>query len=131
MSAPENREAAEYAAAAPELERAANPQMDERTLTALKGSIAKWERMAADNRDDAEAAADVDCPLCVLFNKAAVRDEGDCIGCPVFEKTGRRYCTNTPYVHWADAADNGDDEWMQDAAEDELDFLRSLLPVTP
>ncbi len=101
--------------------------MDERTLTALKASIEKWERNA-----QAEMPTDVltgveDCPLCELFFSKV------CEGCPVAEAVNAIYCRRTPYGR-ADQLQRlwgGDDAAASDfhaAAQAEVDFLKSLLP---
>src|SRR5947209_6256825 len=54
------------------------PEMEAATLQALKGSIAKWEKIVAGTGADGGRA---DCPLCSLFY------EYDCAGCPVAAST--------------------------------------------
>ena len=93
--------------------------MNSETLEALKGSIGKWEAIVAgtgfDNGVD-------NCPLCGLFNNDETNDsETDCDGCPVAEKSGHKYCGGTPYTQFL--------RWGIKAAQEELDFLRSLLPA--
>jgi hypothetical protein len=91
--------------------------MDKRTLTALKGSIAKWEAIVdAMGEDDAA----INCPLCSLFNTA--RTKNPCVGCPVRARTGLWGCENTPYIQY-------EDEPTTENAQAELDFLKSLLPA--
>ncbi len=116
--------------------------MDERTLEALKGSIAKWEAIVAGTDADRGTA---NCPLCKLFaDTASIGDA--CNGCPVKEKTGERGCNGTPYERWTDATKDLEGKWVpairrevprkgskghasaKRAAQAELDFLRSLLP---
>lgn len=70
--------------------------MDERTLAALQGSIAKWEKIVAGTGADMR---DENCPLCALFNTGE-----DCLGCPVAEKVGRNWGTGTPYMAWGKRA---------------------------
>jgi hypothetical protein len=104
--------------------------MDERTLEALKGSIAKWEAIVAGTGLD---GASDNCPLCHIFHPDFSNVE--CDGCPVYERTDNRYCGNTPYVEWVKAGGRkgvtvsalGDAGKL--AAQAELDFLRSLLPA--
>ena len=104
--------------------------MDDRTLTALRQSIEKWERNAV-----AETPADFttspnSCPLCQRFWKRY------CVGCPVAGRTGKVGCAGSPYAEAAVAADewldNPDNETLRDtahaAARAEAEFLRSLLP---
>lgn len=104
--------------------------MNAKTLKALKGSIAKWEAIVAGTGTD---EGPNNCPLCQLFfGDLMVRDEGDCVECPVMQKTGQKYCKGTPYVEWDDMT--GDYESVADtiervnAARAELAFLKSLLP---
>jgi hypothetical protein len=95
--------------------------MDERTLTALKGSIEKWKRIVAHTGID---KGPTNCPLCQLFYA------DNCAGCPVAEAAGEIMCGGTPYEDWSKAIDvwSGDSEWASMAAHKEVDFLRSLLP---
>lgn len=113
--------------------------MDTKTLAALKGSIRKWEGIAAGTDRD---GGDANCPLCALFHPNHRMDGGStCRGCPVFAKTGRSGCENSPYAKWTDhrwdehgfiarAEANGkvicEDCTM--LAGKELRFLKSLLP---
>ncbi len=101
--------------------------MDERTLTALKASIAKWERnVQAEKLEDARI--DVrSCPLCRLFFYAR------CVGCPVADAVNNTVCDDTPYENASEAWYN----WVigiatasdfRAAAQAEVDFLKSLLP---
>jgi hypothetical protein len=122
--------------------------MDERTLTALQASIKHWEENVA-----AEVVGDVklgpsDCALCRLFwNKlhAPIMPENDgdaicvrCDGCPVLAATGQHGCNGSPYGDAEDAFMEWDDVEQEDslarfheAAQAELDFLKSLLPAQP
>lgn len=127
----EHPEAFEYAAAAPELERAATPAMDPTALTALQGAIAKWELMATDDETAIAKGRAIKCQLCVLFNPPASTQPDDCVGCPIYAETGQKYCDGTPYNEWADANTDEDYERRQAAAGNEVEFLKSLLPVTP
>lgn len=100
--------------------------MNKKTLAALKGSIAKWKKVAdGTGVDDGES----NCPLCQLFI------DDDCTGCPVAKAAGEPGCTNTPFVRfrWEFAVA----QWsgykattlkQKSAARAELKFLRSLLP---
>jgi hypothetical protein len=99
--------------------------MDERTLEALKGSIAKWERMAAEGDDYKDGGVD-DCPLCREFHPRFFIGKDGCEGCPVREKTGLNYCAGSPHEDYIDS--DTDDE-AQEFIRAELDFLRSLLPA--
>jgi hypothetical protein len=93
--------------------------MDERTLTALKGSIAAWESRAEGNYLRADYK---NCPLCHLFNSEALAVETDCVGCPVYMETEEKYCDGTPCEQYFD------NEAAVAVAEREVEFLKSLLP---
>lgn len=100
------------------------------TLTALKESIAHWERnVAAERSEDASAGVD-DCALCGLFFLRR------CAGCPIAENTGSTFCNGTPYQE----AEKAFERWYASPTSPEakaefvraatamLDFLKSLLP---
>lgn len=109
--------------------------MDEKTLTALQGSIAKWQGVL----DGAIENGWRDCPLCALFYDDAGDGENACSGCPVSERTGFDTCTETPYDKWSNyqwdrRKETKDCRRVFDAeskrlAQSELDFLKSLLPA--
>lgn len=112
--------------------------MDQRTLTALEGSIAKWQAIADGTGADRGMK---NCPLCLEF--AFNRYMGSmCQGCPVAERSGKKGCLGTPYEAWRDEqhlldgltqpvdprlwlAVTPELVWL---ARAELDFLKSLLP---
>lgn len=106
--------------------------MDEKTLTALQGSIAKWRAIV-----DGTGADDgpCNCPLCKMFllgadGKVFRRDSERCKGCPIPEETGQISCDGTPYWEYVEAEEAGaDKDELQPLAQAELDFLISLLPV--
>lgn len=112
--------------------------MDERTLTALQGSIKKWEEIVAGTGVDGGVD---NCPLCKEFSEATDssaegwRADG-CHGCPVAIKADENGCGNTPYTKWANKFDWDEYPRRHKAttpalvalAQAELDFLRSLLP---
>jgi hypothetical protein len=103
--------------------------MDAQTLEALRGSIAKWERVVAEGTDGTQWK---DCPLCLLFW------DDYCRGCPVMNATGWSVCRGSPFS----AYDRAREEYFETvdgpsvgryppvvaAAQAELDFLKSLLP---
>lgn len=95
-------------------------KMPPETLEALRGSIAKWEAIVAGTGVDLGAE---NCPLCRKFNPDLRDDHLDdgCQGCPVREYTGENFCRSTPY-------DACDDPPTKTQAQDELEFLKSLLP---
>lgn len=99
--------------------------MSPETITALRGSIAKWEGIVAGTASDGGTD---NCSLCQLFHSDFFSedelDEGErecCLGCPVFNVTGKRGCQGTPY-------DDYSDKGTLENAQAELDFLKSLLP---
>lgn len=101
--------------------------MDDKTLTALKASIAHWE----DNLVKAKAGEEFstfaeDCALCAKFAPFSQSIEKDCVACPVAKKTGLLCCEGTPYCDVSYA--QREDEDCAAVVEAELDFLKSLLP---
>jgi hypothetical protein len=93
--------------------------MDKATLTALKGSIRKWDAIVS--RDGLDNGME-NCPLCQLFaNPGKPPSSSDCAGCPVREATGHRYCHGSPYDAYNEMGS------MENALEMRR-FLRSLLP---
>lgn len=97
--------------------------MDDITLTALKGSIAKWDAIAGGTGIDGGIE---DCPLCDVFYKKS------CAGCPVRKKTGRSQCVGSPYEAWRMVASEpyskASTPERVELAKVEANFLRSLLP---
>lgn len=61
------------------------------------------------------------CQLCDIY----AGDPRFCEGCPVEEETRLTECEGTPYYKWLQALSG---EEQRDAAEQEVDFLLSLLP---
>jgi hypothetical protein len=105
--------------------------MDAETLTALRGSIQKWEKIVDGTGENGSA---YNCPLCVKFNSSIQPGASEfsmarCDGCPVHAVTGQHGCKGSPYQLYEDAEDEElDDMEMRDLACDELNFLKSLLP---
>ena len=96
--------------------------MKSATLKALKGSIAKWEGILAEEIYDDGSD---NCPLCNLFL------DSNCAGCPVRNKTGDYGCEGSPYVEWRKSDGNGDTAStpkLKKIALAEINFLNSLLP---
>jgi hypothetical protein len=102
-------------------------------LPYLKESIEHWTRMSTGNRLPKEEALAGDCALCRRYNTIPLATDSInkcCIGCPVMAKTGRQFCSTTPYGRasaFGDAYGYDSDEFKA-AAEEELTFLKSLLP---
>jgi len=104
--------------------------MEERILTALKGSVEKWRRIV--NRDNVDRGSG-NCPLCLVCKS--------CFQCPVFEKTRKFICEGTPYSEWSSHHKNMHESEISSVnglpnlcpectriAVDEMMFLCSLLP---
>jgi hypothetical protein len=103
--------------------------MDNATLEALRGSITKWENVLKGGPEKGEE----NCPLCVIFI------DDDCDGCPVNDIT-ESACSNNAWKKWVwHHNENHVDEpyhrtkyvecpRCKELAEQELDFLKSLLP---
>jgi len=102
--------------------------MEKRTLTALKGSIAKWKAIVAGTGED---RGNDNCPLCLEF----WLKKRSCAQCPVAIATGKWGCEDSPYEDWdeawsddIDAARIATTSDLIELAQAELDFLKSLLP---
>jgi len=126
--------------------------MTNETLIALKASIAAWERKITETGPERINTGRSSCPLCILHLDATIPH---CTNCPIFQKTGRRYCAETPYVEaswalegWREELRNftlypatdfprrtsavevaAKREQFHAAAEEEIAFLKSLLPA--
>ena len=103
--------------------------MEVETLTALQGSIAKWEAIVDGTGFD---SGPENCPLCQRFRDGSGQ-RVSCKGCPVAEHTGQTGCQGSPYDEYERLNDGEDDleatpEALKDAAQRELAFLKSLLP---
>lgn len=96
--------------------------MKDETLQALKDSISHWEKnveLAKEGKSyNNQAWA---CALCERFR---VNGEIECHKleekCPVYKKTDLRGCDGSPWM--------ATNEFTLEAAEYELEFLKSLLP---
>lgn len=111
--------------------------MNSETLNALKESI-KHHRENLKANDPAEVNIyGQTCPLCKLFcNSGTMRSTKDCIGCPVYNKTGIRYCHGTPwqelygnYCNWISIPESEElKEKFMTSEQEEIDYLIELLP---
>lgn len=115
-------------------EQRSHTDMDAETLEALRGSIAKWEAIAAGH---GEERGTENCPLCAKFYRFS------CRGCPVSCETGEAYCNGSPYDEWSDLLPEEVErqglwpnviykartEHARAVAQKEVDFLKSLLPA--
>lgn len=104
--------------------------MPARTLEFLEASIKDWEW-----KRNAVVPANITvggtfCLLCVLF-----AHEGECLGCPIYD-AGFKGCKGTPWAEakleltlWKMHPNRSEvhQRW-KDAAQVEIDFLKSLLP---
>lgn len=93
---------------------------DSQTLEALRGSIAKWERIAEGTATNGGTS---DCPLCAIFWNFS------CEGCPVMKATGKPFCRDTPLRDHCAARYNDRSDELKATALRELEFLKSLLPT--
>jgi len=80
----------------------------------LEVSIQKWEDIVNGTGHDLHAS---NCALC--------HTHPSCIGCPIKELTGQEECEGTPYYKYHTAYGFTD---KQEAAKEELEFLKSLRP---
>jgi len=63
-------------------------------LTAIKGSIEKWDKVSKRKTCGTTRA---NCPLCSLYFA-----ENSCKGCPIYEKTGQEDCRGTPFKEYVE-----------------------------
>lgn len=101
--------------------------MSKRAEKALRASIRHWEKNAAATSFLAVTTGPSYCALCNLYN---VSDdaERDCRACPVQKATGELYCRKTPYAKVRYARKAGNLVAFKAAAQEEVEFLRGLLP---
>jgi len=104
--------------------------MTKKTLKALQASIEHWKRMRTNANCGEEPYGD-DCPLCELF---IIDEDHHCTGCPIYKKTGKDECQNTPWrdaerawVNFADYDKVTVAQWRRAAAK-MIKFLEALLP---
>lgn len=95
-------------------------------LAALHAAIEKWEGIAKGERADGGTH---DCPLCALYLRHS------CVGCPVFETTGKPGCDAAPYeIDWAplvtaDGVKTADTPEKVAAARKIVAHLRELVSI--
>lgn len=107
--------------------------MNPETKEALQKSIEHWKRMR-DNPSEDEVPGPETCALCQKFIGSG------CKGCPVAEQVINTNCKHTPYAigerafwyylndDFAPAPKERSLQKWKEAAQDEIDFLESLLP---
>ncbi len=60
-------------------------------ISVMESSVAKWERIIAGKSSDGGV---IDCPPCRIYYMLV------CIGCPIAEYTGKKFCQGSPYGRW-------------------------------
>lgn len=112
---------------------------------ALKKSIEHWEKLlAAKTQKDLanEGWGAFHCPLCALYHRLDKNNRFVvCTGCPIYERTNKSACVDSPYEEAADAlaefispnnirAEVNDyiTPFPKEKVQAQVDFLRSLLP---
>lgn len=106
--------------------------MEDLMEEALERAIVKWEGYI--KAETALEAAPADCPLCAQLFYMRPSQE-DCVGCPVYQKTGKSSCHDSPYYKASNAWDNwyfgskdNEDEARDNfraLAGEEVEFLKS------
>lgn len=96
------------------------------TVTALKASIAHWERLATGTNAPGEGVLADDCALCHEFLS------GGCKDCPVFTFSGRQMCRGTPYygaksARGMYACSDENKQLFREKAALEVEFLNDVL----
>lgn len=103
--------------------------MNTETLKALNESIRHWQAYADGRWKEEGMPTSDNCALCLLFNTKSTVDN-PCIGCPVMAKTKLSICQETPWRKVCSAVmEHGvDSPQFIEAAKEELEFLKSLIP---
>jgi len=57
----------------------------------MESSVAKWNRIIEGKGSDGGV---LDCPPCRIFYMLL------CIGCPIANYTGKKFCRKSPYIPW-------------------------------
>lgn len=84
-------------------------------ITALKGSIRKWEKIVDGSGNDDGCK---NCPCCQMWASNNL-----CYGCPIAAFSGEESCYNTPY----DSLPPSYREDYQTGAKKELNYIRKVL----
>jgi hypothetical protein len=90
------------------------------TIEAVRASIKKWEKNARVKNTLNAKTGVYDCPLCTIYFIK------DCIGCPIYKKTGHAGCKNTPYEEAYEAFMDRDAARLRKHAREEVEFLKSI-----
>lgn len=103
---------------------------------AIELSIEKWEVIAEWHKKNPGSNKQVNhigalnCCLCRKYNTGifyCLKQDISCLKCPVYIKTGRQYCEDTPYeIYTADGLWPNEKSYLV-LAQDEVNFLKSLL----
>ena len=100
--------------------------MNKQVAEALEGAIKKWQKIVdylAKKIVDWTIVKELEqgcgnCPLCQMFKL--------CGGCPVFKKTEKMACMETPYIDFANAKSLRNLKIARESAKAEVKFLKSL-----
>lgn len=60
-------------------------------VSIMEASVKKWQRIIDGKGSDGGV---LDCPPCRIFYMLV------CIGCPIAEYTGKKFCKGSPYIPW-------------------------------
>jgi hypothetical protein len=89
-------------------------------------SIAKWRMIVKQLREDwviNDTGSTHTCGLCIKYLDTDEYRHRPCFHCPIFQKTGERWCDGTPIKQFEDAHFS----WEKlEIAEQELKFLEDL-----
>lgn len=99
------------------------PKYNSQTMKALDASIKHWKRLSTNSQEPNEAPNWKSCALCCRFLAQ------DCLGCPIFDKTGKDSCRGTPYRYafatWCFSNNGPRNDFFRHA----LDMLNFLLDL--
>ncbi|MDM8525149.1 hypothetical protein QUF80_17400 [Desulfococcaceae bacterium HSG8] len=60
-------------------------------IRVMESSVRKWDKIIAGKGSDGGV---LDCPPCRIYYMLI------CVGCPIAEYTGKKFCKGSPYVPW-------------------------------
>lgn len=95
-------------------------------ISIMESSVAKWERIIAGKGSDGGVW---DCPPCRIFYLLV------CMGCPIAEYTGKKFCQGSPYGAWYRHQLEAHDKMIKKVycpeclklAEDMRDFMKEIV----